>query len=111
MAKTQKKTKKVTKPKNITKKQVSKKVKSAVKSSKSKAQTCLDLKDKKGKFVRRGAAFRNWISKDNKKFQPEKNRYHLYISWACPWANRCATVRVMKGLKDVISLSVVHPTW
>lgn len=35
----------------------------------------------------------------------------LYISWACPWANRCAQVRHLKGLQDVIGLSVVHPTW
>ena len=55
--------------------------------------------------------FRNWISKDDPKFKPEKDRYTLYISWACPWAHRCAMVLEMKGLEDVIDVVVVHPTW
>lgn len=42
---------------------------------------------------------------------PEADRYHLYISYLCPWANRCLAVRNMKGLQNVIGLSVVHPTW
>ena len=71
----------------------------------------MDEKSKDGKFKRVDAGFRNWISKSDARFKPEKDRYHLYISWACPWANRCATVRHMKGLQDVIGLSVVHPTW
>lgn len=38
-------------------------------------------------------------------------RYHLYISYACPWANRALATLYLKGLEDVIGLSVVHPTW
>lgn len=66
----------------------------------------------KGSFVRKDSGFRGWVSQDKgNKFQPEMDRYHLYIAWACPWANRCAAVRHMKGLTKVIGLSVVHPTW
>jgi putative glutathione S-transferase len=50
--------------------------------------------------------FRNWIKPDSE-FPPEKDRYHLYISWACPWAHRTAIVRHLKGLHGVISLSPV----
>ena len=64
-----------------------------------------------GQYRRKTSGWRNWISKDNPKFLPEKDRYHLYISWACPWANRCALVRKLKGLESVIGLSAVHPTW
>jgi len=67
--------------------------------------------DKKGSYVRKDSVCRNVISADNESFKPEAGRYHLYISWACPWANRCAMVRVMKGLETTIGLSVVHPTW
>lgn len=61
----------------------------------------------KGAFERKPSTFRNWISKEGK-FKPEKNRYHLYISLACPWAHRTLIVRALKGLSDVISYSVVH---
>jgi putative glutathione S-transferase len=44
-------------------------------------------------------------------FKPEPDRYHLYVSYACPWACRTLMVRALKGLEDVISVSVVHPTW
>jgi len=60
---------------------------------------------------RTDATFRNWVKVGDAEFPPEAGRYHLYISHACPWANRCNTVRYMKGLTDVIGLSVVHPTW
>jgi putative glutathione S-transferase len=62
--------------------------------------------DKTGAFVRKDSVFRNWIKPDSE-FPPEKDRYHLYISWACPWAHRTAIVRALKGLQDVISLSPV----
>lgn len=62
---------------------------------------------KNGAFVRKDAQFRNFIQK-NGSFPPEVNRYHLYISLACPWACRTLIVRKLKGLEDVISLSVVH---
>ena len=70
-----------------------------------------DTTSKKGSYERRDSGFRNWVSKSDPVFQPEKGRYTLYISWACPWAHRCAMVRHMKGLTKAIDLSVVHPTW
>lgn len=69
-----------------------------------------------GAFVRNEAKFRNWITKDGSPgpsgqggFKAEANRYHLYISLACPWASRALIFRKIKGLEDMISLSVVHP--
>uniref|UniRef100_A0A6B2L987 GST C-terminal domain-containing protein n=1 Tax=Arcella intermedia TaxID=1963864 RepID=A0A6B2L987_9EUKA len=53
---------------------------------------------------------RNVISKGTR-FEPEANRYHLYISTACPWASRCLALLYLKGLEEVIGLSIVHPTW
>ena len=45
------------------------------------------------------------------KFPPEPNRYHLYVSHACPWAHRTVIVVALKGLEDVIGMTYVHPTW
>jgi putative glutathione S-transferase len=53
---------------------------------------------KKGEFKRTDAGYRNWIKKGSDMFPPAKNRYHLYISYACPWAHRCLIVRNLKGL-------------
>ena len=64
-----------------------------------------------GAFVRTAAAFRNIISSENATYKPEFNRYHLYISLACPWANRCYAALKMKGLEKCIGVSIVHPTW
>ena len=61
-----------------------------------------------GEFVRAESSFRNWISPDGR-FTAEPNRYHLYVSHACPWAHRAMILRTLKGLEDVISVSVVHP--
>jgi putative glutathione S-transferase len=58
-----------------------------------------------GEFVRYTSQFRNRVSK------VEPGRYHLYISWACPWAHRTAIVRSLLGLEDAISLSAVDPVW
>ena len=44
-------------------------------------------------------------------FQPEAGRYHLIVAYACPWAHRTLMTRALKGLEDVISISVVHPVW
>ncbi|KAK9378811.1 glutathione S-transferase [Kockiozyma suomiensis] len=61
-----------------------------------------------GEFRRKPSVFRNWISHDpDAEFPAEKGRYHLYISWACPWAHRTAIVRKLKGLEDIISFSAV----
>lgn len=65
--------------------------------------------DDKGKYDRIPRSFRDTISKDHDKFKPESNRYHLYVSFACPWATRALIVRDLKDLKDHISVSVVHP--
>ena len=63
-----------------------------------------------GKFVRSKSQFENQIINDeNAEFKPESNRYHLYISHACPWAHRALIFRKLKKLEDHISISVVHP--
>ena len=74
------------------------------------------LKVVKGEFVRTESTFRNWVTKDGSTgpsgedgFPAEANRYHLYVSYACPWAHRTLIFRALKGLQDVISVSVVHP--
>jgi len=67
-----------------------------------------DTKSTGGKFVRSTAKFRNWITPDGD-FPAEAGRYHLYVSYACPWAHRTLIFRALKGLTDLISVSVVHP--
>ena len=69
-----------------------------------------------GKFVRDTASFRNWVTRDGSAgvsgtdgFKAEKDRYHLYVSLACPWAHRTLIVRTLKGLESFIDVSVVHP--
>ena len=68
-----------------------------------------------GRFVRNASQFRNWITQDGSAgpsgiggFQAEKDRYHLYVSHACPWAHRTMIFRMLKGLEEMISYSVVH---
>ncbi|MEM7794999.1 MAG: glutathione S-transferase family protein [Cyanobacteria bacterium P01_C01_bin.118] len=68
-----------------------------------------------GRFVRKTSQFRNWITPDGvpgptgtKGFIAESGRYHLYVSYACPWAHRTLIFRVLKGLEEMISVSVVH---
>jgi putative glutathione S-transferase len=68
--------------------------------------------NKEGEFIRYTSGFRNWIRADGSTpFEPTIGRYHLYISWACPWAHRTALVRSLLGLEKAISLSVVGPVW
>lgn len=74
-----------------------------------------DTKTTKGRFVRREAQFRNWVTADGSAgpsgqsgFRAEAGRYHLYVSHACPWAHRTMIFRAIKGLQDMISVSVVH---
>ena len=68
-----------------------------------------------GRFIRTDAQFRNWVTADGSAgpsgkggFKAEAGRYHLYVSLACPWANRTMIFRSLKGLEDMISVSVVH---
>ena len=66
--------------------------------------------DKEEHFQRLDSTFRDWITQDGSSgYQAEPNRYHLYISYACPWACRTLILRSLKGLEDVISASVVEP--
>ncbi|MBX0324364.1 glutathione S-transferase family protein [Halomicroarcula sp. F13] len=57
--------------------------------------------------------FDDWIRDPSEhpeaKYVAEPDRYHLYISRACPWAHRAALVRTLKGLDDVISVDIVDP--
>ena len=69
-----------------------------------------DEQSAEGKFVRQEDAFRGWISADaNAEFPAAAGRYHLYVSWACPWAHRTIIVRRLKGLEEIISMSAVDP--
>ncbi|MEM8937325.1 MAG: glutathione S-transferase C-terminal domain-containing protein, partial [Pseudomonadota bacterium] len=75
----------------------------------------IDTKKTKGRFVRVDASFRNWITPDGEPgpsgvggFKAEPGRYHLYISYACPWAHRTLIYRTLKGLEDMIDVSIVH---
>jgi len=65
--------------------------------------------DKLGNYDRQPRTLRNFISFENKVFKPESGRYHLYVSYACPWATRTLIYRSIKKLENHISVSVVHP--
>ena len=74
-----------------------------------------DTSSTKGRFERKGSHFRNWLTADGSAgpsgtdgFKAEPGRYHLYVSHACPWAHRTLIFRKLKGLEDLVSLSVVH---
>lgn len=60
-----------------------------------------------GRFIRKDSQFRNSITPQGK-FSPEANRYHLYVSYACPWAHRTLIFRKLKGLEKIISVSVIN---
>ncbi|MEM9343602.1 MAG: glutathione S-transferase family protein [Pseudomonadota bacterium] len=75
-----------------------------------------DTKASGGKFVRSTSKYRNWIMPDGAAgpsgdggFPAASGRYHLYVSYACPWAHRALIFRALKGLTDHISVSAVHP--
>ena len=74
-----------------------------------------NTKETKGRYVRKPSIFRNWITVDGEAgptgkggFLAEKDRYHLYISWACPWAHRTLIFRAIKGLENMVSISAVN---
>lgn len=73
-----------------------------------------DTKKSGGQFLRTTAGFRNWMTADGNPgpsgeggFEAEADRYHLYVSLACPWAHRTLIFRALKGLEDLISVSIV----
>ncbi|EGO03856.1 hypothetical protein SERLA73DRAFT_130409 [Serpula lacrymans var. lacrymans S7.3] len=61
-----------------------------------------------GSFKRAASVFRHFIEKGGK-FEAERDRYHLYVSYSCPWATRTLIVRKLKGLEDIIPVTVVSP--
>jgi putative glutathione S-transferase len=68
------------------------------------------LGDLTGTFERPPSRFRDWVSADGSTAYPaEAGRYHLYVSWACPWAHRAVIGLRLKGLEDAIGMSVVDP--
>lgn len=75
-----------------------------------------DTSSTRGRFVRKDSQFRHWVTADGSAgpsgeegFKAEAGRYHLYVSLACPWASRVMIMRSIKGLEDMISISVVNP--
>lgn len=77
--------------------------------------TWYDTTSTGGKFERKASSFRHWITKDGAAgpsgvagFKAEPNRYHLYVSLACPWAHRTIIYRKLKGLDKMITMSVVN---
>ncbi|MEH6812147.1 MAG: glutathione S-transferase family protein [Motiliproteus sp.] len=75
-----------------------------------------DTDSNKGAFKRSESQFRHWITPDGTAgpsgeggFKAEPGRYHLYVSLACPWAHRTLIFRALKGLQDMISVSIVDP--
>jgi len=73
-------------------------------------QSTRQQEDQEGRFLRPSTQFHDWITADGASgFKAEPGRYHLYVSLACPWAHRTLIMRQLKGLQDVIGLSVVDP--
>ncbi|MEP1216367.1 MAG: glutathione S-transferase family protein [Marinobacter sp.] len=76
----------------------------------------VQAQDEEGRFIRQTSPFRNWITPDGTPgstgrggFKAEKGRYHLYVAYICPWASRALMARELKGLNDVIGVTVVNP--
>ncbi len=71
-----------------------------------------------GRFVRPTTRFRNWVTEDGSPgpsgeggFAAARGRYHLYVALSCPWAHRTVIFRMLKGLEEVVSMSVVEPLY
>ncbi len=76
----------------------------------------LDDESEGGEFQRRDSCFRHWITPDGSPgptgdggFPAQPGRYHLYVSLACPWAHRTLIFRALKGLNELVTVSVVSP--
>lgn len=76
----------------------------------------VQAKDEEGRFIRQTSSFRSWITPDGAPgptgvggFKAEPGRYHLYVAYICPWASRTLMVRQLKGLQEMIGVSVVNP--
>lgn len=72
--------------------------------------------DAQGRFVRQTSSFRNWITPDGAAgptgeggFKAEAGRYRLYVAYICPWACRTLMARALKGLQDIVPVTVVNP--
>ena len=75
-----------------------------------------DTDTNKGEFVRENSRFRDWITRDGnpgpdseKVYPPDRDRYHLFVSLACPWAHRTLILRSLKKLQEIIPVSIVKP--
>jgi len=75
-----------------------------------------DTKSTGGRFRRTEPKFRHWVTPDGSAgpsgeggFPAARGRYHLYVSYACPWAHRPIILRKLKGLEDVIGITEVEP--
>ncbi|WP_019504859.1 glutathione S-transferase family protein [Pleurocapsa sp. PCC 7319] len=68
-------------------------------------------RNQKGEYIRPSSQFRNFISSatDNP-YQPDANRYRLYVGLGCPWAHRTLVTRALKGLQEAIAVSIVYPS-
>ena len=80
------------------------------------AWKALQKSDEKGRFVRQVSEIRNWITADGSAgptgvggFKAEPGRYRLYVALICPWASRTLIARRLKGLEDIIPVTVVNP--
>lgn len=76
----------------------------------------VQAKDDEGRFIRQTSSFRHWVTQDGAPgptgsggFQAEIGRYHLYVAFICPWASRTLMARELKGLQNVIGVTVVDP--
>lgn len=76
----------------------------------------VQAKDAKGGFVRQTSSFRNWITPDGSAgptgsggYKAEAGRYHLYVALICPWASRTLMARKLKGLEELVTVTVVEP--
>jgi len=69
-----------------------------------------EVTNERGEFQRATTSFRSWVGEGpDAEFPAESGRYHLYVSYACPWAHRTLVTRKLRGLEDAVSVDVVDP--